>query len=144
MAIGLGQNQGEPQRERRQAGRRRDVAAAAEHGIGAALGEQLARSRNGRRRQAESAGGADRVRAVEAADTQQVDLVSGLGHQAGLRAVGGAEKRDVGALSAKRVGYGQRRNDVPRRSSRRYDDPWHLWLCSSPARRGRPSPRVGR
>ncbi len=53
---------------------------------------------------------------------KQVDLVPRRRNRVGLGAVVGANEGDLSAFSSKRVGYGQRRNDVPRRSARRHHD----------------------
>ena len=139
MAVGLGEHERQPHPHRRQPRRAGDVAATAEHRLGAALGEHPPGGANGAPRADRGKGGAERVAAIETADPEEVDLIAGGGHQLSLGPLAGAEEADLGALSAQRVGDGDRRHDVPRRAAGRYHDSCH-WLRASSSCGFRPRP----
>ena len=100
VAVGLGQDQRQAAHDRRQPRRPGDVAAAAEHRLGAALAQHPARGGDRAQRQRERAGGANGVLAVETAKLEQLDLIARRGHELGLGAVVRADEEDLGALSA--------------------------------------------
>src|SRR5262249_14401101 len=62
----------------------------------------------------------DGVGAVGPPPPEEADLVAGGGDEPRLGGLGGAEEAALGALSARRVGAGDRRHDVPRRAAGRY------------------------
>ena len=119
MRVGLREHQRDAARDRREPDRAGHVAAAAEHGVGAAY-----EPAGGRERGAgldDRAGGLERVGARDALDLQRLERVAGGGHQLGLRALAAGEA-DVGALSPQRVGDRDRRNHVAGGSARRDHD----------------------
>ena len=122
---------GRPRRTRREARRPGDVAAAAEHGVRAALAQDAARGRDRGRRAARPPRTAlTGLLRLEAADPQEVDLVAGLGDQLGLGALARADEADLGATAiAQRVCDGDRRHDVTRRAAGRYHDSCLFQLC---------------
>ena len=126
VAVGLSEHERQPHPDRRQAGRASHVAAAAEHDLGSAPLQQATGGAHGAARLPGRARSLQRVPAVEAADAQEIDLVARAGDEVRLGAPAGTEEADLGALSAKRVGDGDRRHDVSRRAAGRYHDSCHL------------------
>ena len=126
MAVGFGEDERDAEPGGGMAHGAGHVAAAAEHRVRAALSEDQPRLARGSQSPADGEGSAQRIAPVEAADPQEVDLIPGGGHELGLRPLAGADERDCGALSAQRVGDGDRRNDVARRAAGRYHDSCHL------------------
>ncbi len=122
MAVRLGQDDRDPQRDRRQRDRAGDVAAGAHHRVRAQASQQTTRTRQRQRGAQKSAQRAQRVRAAQPFNRDRVQLVTGRRHELGLGAAA-ADERDLGALSPQRVGHRERRHDVPRRPAGRDHDP---------------------
>jgi hypothetical protein len=99
VAIRLGEHERQAQRERREPCGPRDVSAAAQHDLRAPSAQQAPCGRHCRRGQPDGIGSAHRVRAIQPAQAEEVDLIPRGRDQLGLRAVGRADERDLGALS---------------------------------------------
>jgi hypothetical protein len=126
VAVGLGENQGQPHADRRQPGGPRDVSAAAQDDLCLPAFEGAPGRPD---RATRSPGGDDAlqgVATVEPADSEEVDLIAGRRDKVGLVPLARSEEADLRALSAKHVGDGDRRHDVPRRAAGRYHDSCHL------------------
>ena len=118
---------GQAHADRREPGRTRDVPAASQHHVRPpALQDRGGRAGTARAARQAARIGLERIAAVQAADAQEVDLVPGRGNEIRLGALARPEEADLGALSPKRVGDGDRRYDVPRRAAGRYHDSCHL------------------
>jgi len=118
VAVGLGQDQGDATQRRGQAGRAGDEAAAAHHHVGLPLAQNLARGADRGQRLQPGPGGAQRVAAVEPADLDEVDLITGGGDQLRLFALAGADEADLGAAGAQLVSDRDRGDDVSRGTAR--------------------------
>ena len=109
-------------RERGEPDRAGDVAAAAQHGVGAVRSTMPARGADRRARAEHRARRLQRVRARDALDAQRLQLVAGGGHELRLGALS-AREDDLGALSPQRVRDCQCRDDVARRPAGGDHDP---------------------
>ena len=145
VAVGLGQHERQSQRERREAPRARDVAAAAEDGVGAPRAQHLARRGHGRwppaRAHRPPSAGCERSRPRTSSSSTSYPAA---GTSSASRRPRAPRKKTLGALSPKRVGDGQRRHHVPGCSPRGYRDPWHGCSSSSSGWRRGPRPPVRR
>ena len=126
VAVGLGEDEGKAHPDRREADRPGDVAPAPENDVRPAGLEHVACGADRAPGLPRRRGRLQRISPVKPAHPEEVDLVPGRRNQFGLGAVPGPEEADLGALSAKRVGDGDRRYDVPRRAAGRYHDSCHL------------------
>ena len=118
VAVGLGQHERDPARQRGEPDRSGDVAAAAEDGVRPQLGEQPAGAEHGPRGKAGGARRAQRVRAAQAGDADRAQLVAGGRHELRLRALA-ADEDDVSARGRQPFGDRQRGHHVPRRPAGR-------------------------
>jgi hypothetical protein len=98
VRVGLGEDERGAAQHRREADRAGDVAAAAEHGVGAVASQYACGSAERGDRLGDRSCGLDRVAARDALDVEAVDLVAGGGDELGLGALAAGEA-DVRALS---------------------------------------------
>lgn len=100
VAVGFGQHQRELEHDCREPGRAGDVSATAEDRLRPARSQRPPGGGNGASGEPDGAGSAHRVRAVETAKLEEVDLIARGRDELGLGAIARAEEEDRGAFSA--------------------------------------------
>ena len=128
VRVGLGEDERDPQRQRRGADRAGDVAAAPQHRVRAAAPEDRAGVLQRQRGLRDRAGRLQRVAAADPLDPDRVERVARGGNELGLGALA-ADEADLRALSPQRVGHRDGRHHVSGRPAGRDHDPW----CAHPS-----------
>jgi hypothetical protein len=121
VRVGLREHERRAAEDGGEADRAGDVATAAQHGVGPAPAQQPGRAEQRGEGLQKRPDRLQRVGARDAFDIEAVDLVPRRRDELGLGALA-AREVDLGALSPKRVGDRDRRNDVARRPARRDHD----------------------